>query len=52
MPVPLTVWQQLCACPGAERQRGWNDATDGHVSSWDSVFREFPHREPLHLAGY
>lgn len=25
MPVSLVVWQQLCACPGAEQQRAWKD---------------------------
>jgi hypothetical protein len=30
----------------------WDDATDGHVSSWDRIFREFPHRDPLQLSGY
>lgn len=30
----------------------WYDATDGHVSSWDAIFREFPHEQGLHLAGY
>lgn len=29
-----------------------NDALDGHVPSWDNVFREFPHRQPLLLANY
>jgi hypothetical protein len=28
MPVSLTVWQQLCACPGAEWQRAWNEDPD------------------------
>lgn len=30
----------------------WEDATDGHVLSWDAVFREFPHNEEMRLAGY
>lgn len=30
----------------------WNDATDGHVSSWDSVFREFPISRMLRFSGY
>ncbi|WP_052213698.1 hypothetical protein [Belnapia sp. F-4-1] len=30
----------------------WHDATDGHVASWDRIFSEFPHTEPLRLAGY
>jgi hypothetical protein len=25
MPVPLTIWQQWCACPGADQQRAWNE---------------------------
>jgi hypothetical protein len=28
------------------------DAQDGHVSSWDKIFAEFPHRVGLRLAGY
>jgi hypothetical protein len=28
MPVPLTVWQQLCACPGAEQQRASKEDPD------------------------
>jgi hypothetical protein len=28
MPVPLTVWQQLCACPGAEKHRAWKEDAD------------------------
>jgi len=30
----------------------WYDATDGHVLSYDAVFSEFPHVEPLRLAGF
>lgn len=30
----------------------WEDATDGHVASWDRIFREFPHKDGLRLAGY
>lgn len=30
----------------------WSDASDGHVRSWDAVFAEFPHQEPLRLAGF
>lgn len=35
-----------------DRFAPWADATDGHVRSWDAVFREFPHRDPMHLAGF
>jgi hypothetical protein len=28
MPVPLTVWQQLCACPGAGELRAWKEDPD------------------------
>jgi hypothetical protein len=28
----------------------WDDAADGHIDSWDAVFREFPHRDPMRLA--
>jgi hypothetical protein len=30
----------------------WHDATDGHVQSYDKVFREFPHVDTMRLAGY
>ncbi len=30
----------------------WDDATDGHVASWDRVFHEFPHGDGLRLAGF
>lgn len=36
----------------ARRFAPWHDATDGHVSSWDRIFSEFPHKEPLRLSGY
>jgi hypothetical protein len=35
-----------------KRVSPWSDATDGHVQSWDRVFRDFPHRAPLRLAGF
>lgn len=28
MPVSLTVWQQLCPCPGGETQRAWKEDPD------------------------
>ena len=28
------------------------DATDGHVKSWDRVFREFPHQDPMRLTEF
>jgi Putative papain-like cysteine peptidase (DUF1796) len=28
------------------------DAHDGHVSSWDRIFAEFPHKQEMRLAGY
>ncbi|HQS08605.1 MAG TPA: DUF1796 family putative cysteine peptidase [Xanthobacteraceae bacterium] len=34
------------------RYAPWHDATDGHVNSWDKIFREFPHAENMRLAGY
>lgn len=37
MPVPLAVWQQLCACPGADKQREWKEDPDEPVPG----FREF-----------
>ncbi|MFC7690640.1 DUF1796 family putative cysteine peptidase [Paeniroseomonas aquatica] len=30
----------------------WNDAPDGHVGSWDRLFYEFPHKEPMRFSGY
>ena len=29
-----------------------HDASDGHVQSYDKVFREFPSKEPMFFAGY
>lgn len=34
------------------RTAPWNDAADAHVTSWDRVFREFPSKAPMRLAGY
>jgi hypothetical protein len=31
MPVSLTVWQQLCGCPGGEERRAWKEDPD---ESW------------------
>ncbi|RQR28841.1 hypothetical protein DIE23_23120 [Burkholderia sp. Bp9143] len=39
-------------CRTVKRFAPWSDATDGHVSSWDALFREFPHASPMTLAGY
>ncbi len=35
-----------------QRLSAWTDATDGHVRSWDQIFREFPHVDPMRLAGF
>jgi hypothetical protein len=35
-----------------ERFAPYNDTPDGHVPSWDAIFREFPHKQPLKLANY
>lgn len=35
-----------------KRLAPWADATDGHVSSYDRVFREFPIEGEVHYAGY
>jgi hypothetical protein len=44
-PVPLTVWQQLCACPGAEFQRSWKEDPDepfpGAREAWEQSQREW-----------
>jgi len=44
MPVPLTVWQQLCACPGAENKRAWREDPD---EPWPGAteYREREQRE-------
>jgi hypothetical protein len=43
-PVPLTVWQQLCACPGGDRAREWKEDPDepfpGFRESWERSQRE------------
>lgn len=36
----------------ARRLAPWGDAPDGHVSSWDKIFREFPHKDGVTLSGY
>jgi hypothetical protein len=41
MPVPLTVWQQACPCPGGERQRVWQEDPD---EPWPG-YREARERE-------
>lgn len=47
-PVPLTVWQQLCVCPGGERYRVWKeDAKEpwpGAAESWERTRRKTVHR--------
>ncbi len=35
-----------------DRFAPWADATDGHVRSWDAVFKEFPHGSGLALSGF
>lgn len=35
-----------------ERFAPYNDTPDAHVPSWDAIFREFPHKQPLNLANY
>jgi hypothetical protein len=44
MPVSLTVWQQLCTCPGAEKQRAWKEDPD---EPWPGAkeYREKEQRE-------
>jgi hypothetical protein len=41
--VPLTVWQQVCDCPGGERHRAWAEDSDepwpGAREVWDSQQR-------------
>ena len=43
-PVPLTVWQQLCVCPGGERYRAWKeDAKEpwrGAGEAWERTRRK------------
>jgi hypothetical protein len=49
MPVSLTVWQQLCACPGAEKQRAWKEDPDepwpGAKESWERTQRNSQERK-------
>jgi hypothetical protein len=44
MPVSLTVWQQLCACPGAEFERTWSENPEepwpGAREHWERSQRE------------
>lgn len=43
-PVPLTVWQQLCVCPGGERYHAWEeDAKEpwpGFGEAWEQARRK------------
>ena len=41
VPVPLTVWQQVCPCPGGQRQRVWKEDPD---EPWPG-FREEQERD-------
>lgn len=56
MPVPLTVWQQLCACPGAEQQRVWkedpNDPFPGYREMRDRGQRESRERNEAGTAAF
>jgi len=49
MPVPLTVWQQLCECPGAGKERSWKEDRDepwpGAKQSRGKRRREWQERE-------
>ena len=48
-----TDWgSEIVANRYLDRFAPWADATDGHVRSWDAVFREFPHRSGLALSGF
>ncbi|MGN6680334.1 MAG: hypothetical protein ACTHKL_21440 [Streptosporangiaceae bacterium] len=44
MPVSLTVWQQLCACQGAEFERSWKEDPEepwpGAREHWERSRRE------------
>jgi len=48
MPVSLTVWQLLCACPGAEFERSWREDPDepwpGAREHWERSQRESQER--------
>jgi hypothetical protein len=44
MPVPLTVWQQFCQCPGAYKERKWKEDQDEPVPGFKE-FRERQERE-------
>ena len=44
-PIALTVWQQLCACPGAQEQRAWKDDWDEPRPGVTKESREKTRRE-------
>ena len=44
MPVPLTVWQQLCVCTGADERREWKEDQDEPVPGFAEL-REEQERE-------
>lgn len=56
MPVPLTVWQQLCWCPGADAQRQWKDDPDepvpGFKESRENHEREWRERREAHRQAF
>lgn len=46
-------WQEAClANRYVLRLAPFNDATDGHVSSYDRIFREFPFSGEMRYSGY
>jgi hypothetical protein len=45
MPVSLTIWQQLCICPGAEEQRAWKEDRDEQRPGVTRESRERDRRE-------
>lgn len=45
MPVSLTAWQRLCACPGAEEQRAWKEDRDEPRPGVTKESRERTRRE-------
>lgn len=44
MPVSLTVWQQLCKCPGGEDYRSWREDPDDPWPGYQE-YREKEQRE-------
>lgn len=46
-------WDEEClANLYTKRFAPWHDATDGHVQSYDNIFKQFPFSGEMHFAGF